>query len=475
MSGVGGGANKRPWLGAIAGGFTAVVVMWVMGSCGGEPRTVVENEDAAPSPNASILPAPLSSAPLAREQPTGSGHKLGSLFDAGAPVSSRGPSGSAVASSSAAPMALPVVEQPKVGEVRSDESLTPKDALGVSLLLEWRWQELPKVAGPEFNSDAINNAKKATALRWNVHTSETGRMRVALEGRASVVGPTMELRARADVGGHLLLLPSKNEYRVVRPGAVRALLNERRLDVLPLAVPDVQIRGAVPNRFGAALRRVEMSTRVGRVVLDMAKVPESGLGAALLCRLLVELAGVDPLAATCARDELPIRAHYSWPGGGGVVVDTLELNRKSELAVQDAQCPPTGAQAASVALSGDRGLLLLTREEAASLRTKATEVVADAGAPIDGLWVRNTTEQASYLTLDGVTVAWLSSDAEVVVPGLLRGRYTAQWRLFTGELLGATTMVEAPGRMLFGAEPQVVAPKSSRLVLSGRAKTVDPT
>ncbi|RYE93509.1 MAG: hypothetical protein EOO75_04215 [Myxococcales bacterium] len=269
-----------------------------------------------------------------------------------------------------------------------------------------------------------------------------------------------ELRARADLLGQVVVFPGANEYRVAPVGSLRALFGDRRLDVAPLVAGEVTARSAAPSRFGLTVRRVELTAPLGAVTLDLARLPEPSLGAALLCRALVELAAVEPTTPVCAPGELPVRAQFSWRDRPGVVFEILDLLRRAELPVGDLACPPLGAQPAA-ALPLQPSSLLLTRDELAAFRQRPIDVgPPEPGAPVEGLVVRNATDALRYLLVDGVPVAWLLPGQELPVLGLPRGRYTVQWRSFLGDVIEPARLVEVPARVSVG-EPPAPVPSSS--------------
>ncbi|MFO0661767.1 MAG: hypothetical protein U0165_18330 [Polyangiaceae bacterium] len=284
-------------VGAAMGAMAAVALLF---ACGSPAPADGVDVDASPSPNASILPAPLASVPVAGPGASSSNKAL-ALGSAKRPlpassgrVEDRKAAGlsSANSATSTIPAPLPSPDVVRVGDAWAPDFLSPRDTAGVSMLAEWKWVEpgsAPRAA--EVNLEGIAAAKKLTAFRWNVLATESGRLKIAFEGRGFPMASGGELRSRIDVAAHLLMMPT-GEYRIALPGALRALFQERRLDVLPLAAPEVQSRATLGARFGAQVRRIELGSKVGRITMDLARIPESGAGAGLLCRTLVELAAI---------------------------------------------------------------------------------------------------------------------------------------------------------------------------------------
>jgi hypothetical protein len=377
-------------------------------------------ENPAPSPNASILPAPL--APTAQAIPE--------------------------------PVRMPTVAVPfRLDQPLEPDSITGRDLPGVTLEGEWHYTDLP---GPpkavEVNLPGIENARKLTALRWIINLSSTGRLRVLFQSRGFPLGSGAELRSRMDGRGHVLIWPGGREYRVLPAGAVRTLLGERRTDAIPLVQPQLSPVSDGPRRAGYPTERVEMTTRTGRLSLERAKIASAGEGAILLCRLLAEIVAVDPAAAPCAAEDVALRAQYTWPNGNGIVFEVSAVADKVEHAAFHLTVPPADAAYVAAGLPHDTAGLLLTREELAAFRTKALETGPNkpAGAPTEGLVALNATELLRFLFIDGVPAAWVAPYREQHVVGPPRGRYVVQWRTFLADALDPPKTIELPARVSFG-------------------------
>ena len=404
----------------------------LLAACDRSHRTA-ENGGRETSPNASIFPAPLALTPPPLGQP-------------------------AAASATASSRAMEPPDGPPPAAARTDQpfeadTLSPKDAVvGLYLSGEWRWADLPTPPRtPEVHVEGIHAAQRHTALRWHVTVTEAGRLRVVFDSRAFPLPFGSELRSRADFLGHALVFPNGAEYRVVAPGALRALFNERRLDVTPLTAVDAIAKEPGPPHFGRSVRRWEFRSRMGTLWLDTVKAAEAGNGAALFCRLLVELVAVEP--AVCGRDELPVRAHYTWPSGGVLDFEAGELHGR-ELTPTDLLCPPATAVFAETALPAEASRNVVTKEEMAAFRLRSVDVPpAKSGGPTDGLLLRNGTDLLRYFVLDGIPVAWLLPGEERLILGPLRGHYHLQGRTFLGDAVDASRLVDVPGRVSMEGTP----------------------
>jgi hypothetical protein len=406
----------------------------------------VTTEDAAPSPNASILPAPLAGPPTSETPltpPTAT--SLPKIADAAAQPS-------ALASAF-----LSIAPEPMRGDREiPPDTLSSKETAGITFTAEWRWLDAP--APPKANevhAEGLAAARKLTALRTQVSLGESGRLRLVFDGRAFPLPLGTELRSRVDRLGHALVFPGATEYRPVPPGALRALFGDRRLDVIPLVPGELTPHGNVPARGGQTARRVDVVSRMGTLTLDLERVVDAGLGGPLLCRALVELVEVDPSSSVCVPFEVPVRAQMTWAGGGTLLFEAGDLSKRTELSLGDLSCPPPSSSLAATVVPPLTSGLLLTREDLAAFRTRPIDVgPAAPGAPAEGLLAKNATDSIRYLFLDGVPVVWLMPGAEQLLPGPLKGRYVAQWRSFLGDAIDPARPLEIPGRSAVG-EPIV--------------------
>jgi hypothetical protein len=477
---------------------TCLVLGWVMlaggVACDAKKPPAPVVEDSSPSPNASIYPSPLLSAaspdgppgtattapgktPAAAVGKTKTSNAAGPPT-AGAAGSARHhdatPTGTTTGTflTTPTPRAAASMQQTPVPDptaVRPDEVLAAdlsngKDGLGVSLLGEWRWNDPGgPPARPEVNGDGIAALKKQLALRWTILASESGRLRIRFDSRAFPVPAGSELRARAEHLGHVFVFPSGLEYRLALPGSLRALFSDRRLDVIPLVLAtEPKARVAQPNRFSQPVERAEIPNRIGTLTIDFAHVPEAGNGALLLCRTLLELAAIDPRGEICAREWLPVRAHFTWQAGPGLVFEITELRKRTDLPLAELLVPPAGSALRDAALPAAPTGLLVSREEAATFRTRAIETPQPqlgSGAPAEGLWLRNGTDVVRYALVDGVPVAFVLPGTEQAVTGFLRGRYNVQWRTFFADNLEPMLAADLPARLAVGErEPLEVGP-----------------
>ena len=330
----------------------------------------------------------------------------------------------------------------------------------MTLDASFRWRDLPAPPrAPEVSADGLREAQKLTGFSLKIDLTEAGRMRAELTGAAFPLPAQSELRARTDHYGNLLMWPDGRGYRVIPPGALRALLGERRVDVMPLSPGTARPQGE-GRRLGFGVRKLEITSSVATMRLELGKVPESGEGGALLCRALVELGGVDPRTPACQPGEVPLSASYSWQEGGGIVFEVSALGKRTDLAAAALLVPAPGVAHVPAGLPGVPHGIFLSREALAALRSAplALPTARDASVPTEGFVAVNHTDRAMYLLLDGIPVVIVGPFGEEYVVGPQRGRYLAQWRSFLGEKVAAPHPIEMPARLVHGGPPDAGAP-----------------
>lgn len=400
--------------------------------------------DAGTSPNASILPAPL-------------------ISEAPEPASDAGPPQDAgfqgILADSAGRLILPDAGPPPPETLRGDMALSaeppppPRDVSGVTLDMAFRLRDVPPPPkAPEVSLEGIKEAQKLTSLSLKVDLADTGRMRMVFASRALPFAMRTEIRARTDRYGHVLLWPNLGGFRVIPPGALRTALGELRVDVTPLSAGTVKAQGE-GKRLGVGTRKLELSSNIATLKLELGKVSDAGEGGMLLCRALVEIAGIDPKTSACQAGEVPLLASYAWSGGGGVGLEVLAINKRSDLAANDMLMPPPGVayRAAGLPIAPDG--IFLTREELKAFRTAASAAssVVEPDAPGEGFLAGNFSDMLLYLLIDGVPVAAVPAGVERYLIGTQRGRYSVQWRTFLGEKVMPAQPVDFPAKLSFGA------------------------
>lgn len=384
-----------------------------------------------PSPNASVLPAPL--APGAtKAAPRDVAHPTPD------PSSSVG-----------------VPEPPR--PIREDDALPPESELraapGLSLEARLRWLDPLPARSPEGNADALARARDKTGFELSIDLSSLGRMRIGFASRGLPFQPGADLRARDDRFGHVLLWPGLDSYTPLPPGTLRAALAETRVDATLLSEPVVAAAGS-GNLIGIATQRQRLENGLGRVELEQAVAPAAGSAGALLCRFALELIGVGPESSACRPEWVPLRAEYTWASGARFELEVTKLTRRAELPIDGLAVPPSSAAPRRGELPVPPFIALLEERELGELHSRALPPPEkpDPNAPKLGLAFQNRSDVPRFLLVDGVPVVWLRADAEWLVTGLKTGRYTVQTRDFFGAEASPPKLVELPARLNVGDE-----------------------
>lgn len=398
-----------------------------------------------PSPNASILPAPLAS-----EVPGGAkaNGEDGEHRDAGHVLADAG--------ADAPP--------PEPRALREDQALppeTPHETSGFSLSARLRWLDAP--AAPrvaEQNPDGVQRARDAGGFDVVVDVAG-GRMRFAFASRAFTLPAGSELHARDDLYGHALLWPNRATYTVLPPGTLRSVLSQQRADVVPLVRPRFSALSG-GSLFGFSTERVELITPTGKLELEQVRAPSPlpstavwGSGASL-CQLLIELVGASPVSSACRADLVPVRAIYTWSNSQHFAFEVVRLTRRSDFNPSAFSVPPTGAEFRRSELPPPPPTALFSESELAEFRIRAAarSEKPDPNAPKNGLLLVNHSESLRYVSVDGAPVARLLPGSEHTLSGLRAGKYQISARdFFDGEEAVVRT-VEVPARFSLGEDSE---------------------
>ncbi|MCU0693735.1 MAG: hypothetical protein MUF54_20290 [Polyangiaceae bacterium] len=410
-------------------------------------------EDAGRSPNAALRPPPLGSSATTSLPPADA-----STTPVGIPGESRA---RLILPDAGVPAPRPMLP----GARMPPDSMPNREAAGMTLEAEWRWSHLPAPApGPEVANPGIDRARKLTRHLWQIEIAETGRMRIVFDAPSFPLPKFTELRARNDYYGHAMVWPNAEAYRVVPPGALRALLDERRVDVTPLVAGKITPVYRKGTRHGFPTRSSKVTTPWGSLTLEQLRAVNVSEGGQLLCRLLVELVGVDPACPVCEHGKMPVYAVFSWNNDARLEFDVTGLLIRSDFPSSLFMIPPTNAPFGQQALPPIANGIFLTREELNAFRHRAVPPPVPrtddeaVGAPGEGFIAVNNDDAPRYLLLDGVAVAWIPAHGEQYLIGTKPGRYNVQWRSFLGSYLGSAITVQLPGRLHHGAPSEAGAP-----------------
>lgn len=395
----------------------AAVCLLVVLGCHQDPKPEGVAVDAQASPQAKAEPAPLTSVVAAASATT--------IADAG----------------------------PAPSILRADRAIEtdslPQTATSFALVASLRPLEPPPaIHGPEINAASIDAHRKAQDLGFAIELASS-RMRIVF-GPGFIVPAGIELRARRDFYGFLLIDRTGDAYRVLAPGTLRALVGERRVDVSPLSTSEQTAGGEGTKRLGLRTRKVDIVTRAAKATVELAKVPELGEGGVLLARVILDLISAPPQTSLAALDEVPLHAELHWTTRGGIVFDVTSLAKRTDAPTSTLLAPPPEAAFRLAPLSSVPGELLLTPAELGALHGGPFDIGV-AAAPVQGtLNVFNDTDAPRVLWLDGVRVGWVAPATRLSIPSLQRGHYQLESRSYLDDAAEAPRAVTAPGDLVLG-------------------------
>jgi hypothetical protein len=422
-----------------------VCVLLVLCAACDDHKSVAQHDagPTEPSPNASILPAPLASgiettgASKADEADAGHREAPHTITDAG---------------SDAPP--------PEPHALREDQALsaeTPHESNGLTLTARFRWLNVAAPARvPELNADGVQRARDAAGFDMVIDLAG-GRMRLAFASHTFTLPAGSELHARDDLYGFALLWPNRTSYTVFGPGALRSVLSEQRADVVPLVHAHVT---GLPGGtlLSLSTERAELTTPTGKLEIEQARAanplpPNSSWASGQsLCHLLVELADASPASSVCRTDLVPVHAEYTWSNGEHFAFEVARLTRRSDFIPGALAMPPANAEFRQSELPPPPPNALLSDAELEELRLRpaARTERFDPSAPKVGLLLVNHSESLRYVSIDGAPAARLPAGAEQLLLGLRAGKYQVAARDFFGAEETLLKTIEVPARFSLG-------------------------
>lgn len=416
----------------------ALVLLALATGCDGRPAAVDAGPNE-PSPNASILPAPLATAP---ERP-------GASPDASVPVD-------AGADADAG-------EPQRLREDRwlGGDTADLREIEGVTLKARFRWPDVPQAPRPpEANAEAIDRARGTSSFDVTVELG-AGRLRLRLASDRFLLPEGTELRARKDLLGHVLVFPDRSRYVTVQLGALRAVLNEHRADVVELThAPPAAIGTGRPLGFPS--EKTAFVTPLGRLELEQAKLLGAFDDGVPLCRLLLELAGAAPTNPACGAELVPVRAEYAFAAGGRLLFETTALERAVSIDPAGLRVPPSGAEHRIGELPSVRSPLLLAAGQTRAFRTRPPARTEPKDGVKEGLLLVNTDDLEKYVLIDGVPVVRLPAGGAGVVVDLVPGTYTVSSRSFLSDDVTPPVAVSVPSRFQLGVPGESPAAAGQR-------------
>lgn len=435
------------------GALRALVCVSALAACE-SPRgnaTISAPAASEPSPNASILPAPL----------------------AGARASGAKRSATQIAN-------LPPRAFPHDRELASEPNPDP-DVGGLELRAEFAWpeveqRELPLDRPARGASDGARSSTGSDGERGatgrvegaargdgkgeakSLSTLPSLRIRIMTNGRmfAELVSPTFTLpthtriEARVDRYGHVVVWPDGRSYRVAPRGSLRALFEERRVDVAPLLDGDVTPDGG-GQRFELPSVRRKIRGPLGEVLVESVIDASLGTSGTLLCRFLLELSRLDPASDLCPEGELPVEAIYAWASQGELRFRVTAVKRIQSFAAaapgDDFSIPPAMPIFKPGELPPEQTSLLWTEAQSRKL----------FGAPEGAeLALNNPSDLPLFVIVDRLPLARVDAGSFATFVTAPRSRSVA-FRDFLGERVEAPRTVNVPGRLSLGREPEPAA------------------
>lgn len=305
-----------------------VPVVLLLGMCStlacedGGPRQSTARRDApveSESPSAKIFPAPL---------------QAGVPDELDGPTVSVAPSGSGGASGKK--VTRPILRKlPLVGPVEP-EVLVDAETAGYELDLILAWP--PAQASVEVAGSTVRLLPRLALHILPETARHAARLRVELAGGTLPLPERTELVASSDAEGWLVVWPDRRSYRVVPALALRSILEERRVDRMPPVAVEASDVG-VGRVLGRETRRVQLSSTVGTVVLDLVDLPEVGEAGALACAFFMALLRADP-RPHCVAGSLPVAARYLWSKEQTLDIGALRLVPRTDYRTTDFALPP---------------------------------------------------------------------------------------------------------------------------------------
>lgn len=381
-----------------------------------------------PSPNARILPAPLTSG----AQLTESGQ-----------TSDAGPAGDAE-NSDAGP-SLPTrypEDQALAAELGLDRELN-----GFSLKAEFLTPDIPRAA--KARAKLEGELLKSQSLDVRIDLGAHDRLVWTFKGPSLPLLPGSQLRSRIDRLGHVLVWPNASHYRVVAPGSLRALLEEGRADTAPLVAPKVTKSGR-GKLLGLPVSRVRLETEVGEASVDFAALPGVAGAGKLLCRTLAELILAAPDTHGCEQDAVPLKAVFKWPGSGTLEFVVTNLTRRQDFAERSFLIPPPGARFKPGELPTASSRLLVPADEPALKGSGQAQIITKNFSEGSDLSVQNRSHVPQYLWVDGLLVGRAPPNDTLALSGLRPAKHEILLRDFLGTEAETFPATRWPQKLLAG-------------------------
>ncbi|MCH2110305.1 MAG: hypothetical protein MK135_13355 [Polyangiaceae bacterium] len=139
------------------------------------------------------------------------------------------------------------------------------------------------------------------------------RLRLVSQTNLNLLGKSVELRARHESAGFIVLWPDQRSYREVPENAVHSLLSERRVDASPFLPLEAEKNAPLPPLQLGERRARLLKNALVEMSWTVKMLPRSG--GHLVCRLLMGLVRAQPTPQLCPVDALPLEASLAWREG----------------------------------------------------------------------------------------------------------------------------------------------------------------
>jgi hypothetical protein len=426
-------ANLRwHWRKVALAALLGLVTSGCASGCDETPNQPAETPSNEPSPNASIMPAPLASEVETKPR------RL-TVADAGAPLDASVDGGALTT------RWLKEDQEP-------DADTAPHDGAGTRMLARFRWLDLPPFPRlPETNPEALGRLRDSLSFELRIELSPLGRLSLTLDSDAFVLPRGTQIRSRSDRLGHLLFWASGTKYTALPAGSLRAVLTEGRADSAPLVKPKLVGLGT-GSQFGLPSEKIELTTPLGRLVLEEVVLPGGAGAGKLLCRLLGELIAVDPSGNACERQAAPVRAELFTKSGGHLLFEVHRLER--DRPIDTHFVPPSDARFVAGELPPAAPALVPSEERLRDLRQRALQRAdkLEPGAPKQGLLIQNRSDVLRYVLIDGVIVGRVAARSELHLSSLVPGKYALVTLDFVGDDATPLRIVDLPARVAIGED-----------------------
>jgi len=344
-------------------------------SAGARGEAPLESE----SPSAKIFPAPLETG-MPRE-PEGTG-AVGPVTGSGGAPGKKVPR-------------LVTRTLPLLGAVEP-ENLPDADAAGYQLDLQVPWPQVQATVHVQGQPLRLSPLLSLHLLPESPR--HAARVRIELSAGMLALPDGTTLLGSSDAEGWLVVWPDQRSYRVLGSSSLRSVLEERRVDRVPLVAVEAKEVG-VGQLLGRSTRRMELSSPVGTLLLESAEVPELGGAGALVCGFFLALLRADP-RPHCVDGQVPVYARYQWSLDQVLEIGALRLVPRTDYRTTDFAMPPR----LGIFKPGE----LPPREGRAQL--DPINIWLDGQAT--GTWqVVNHHDVPLYFFVDGLPVAWLDPHA----------------------------------------------------------------